>query len=73
MGAEIKLTSDEASALKNALSGFVIRTRTGELGILHGMDRFVSTHRCLGKAERNVLDQACRKIGMSRGLAETGK
>lgn len=73
LGSDIKLTPDEANALRVALSSLAIRNRTGELGVLHGMDRFVSTNRTLSKTERNSLDQACRKIGLMRGIEITNK
>lgn len=40
---EIKLTSDEVYILKAILSKLVIKGRTGEIGIMHGMDLFVSS------------------------------
>jgi len=64
---EIKLSSDEAQALRAALSTLVIRDRTGagEIGIVHGMDRFVSTHRTFDKAERAALEATARKLGLA--------
>ena len=62
---EIKLSSDEAQALRAAPSMLVVRDRTGELGVLHGMERFVSTQRTFTKAERAALDAAARKLGLS--------
>ena len=62
---DIKLSPDEAQALRVALSTLVIRDRTGELGVLHGMERFVSTQRTFAKAERAALDTAARKLGLS--------
>jgi hypothetical protein len=66
---ETKLTADEAQVLRGVLSALVIRTRTGELGIVHGAERFVSTQRTLKKAERDALDAAARKLGLS-GIRE---
>ncbi len=66
---EIRLTTDEAGALRSALSTLVVKARTGELGLLHGADRFVSSQRILKKAERDALNAAARKLGLS-GLAE---
>jgi hypothetical protein len=67
--AEVRLTPDEANALRSALSTLVVKARTGELGLLHGADRFVSSQRIFKKAERDALDAAARKLGLA-GLAE---
>jgi hypothetical protein len=66
--AELKLTDDETQALKAILSCLVLRDRTGELGLLHGADRFVSTHRTITKPERAVIQSVTKKLGMSSGL-----
>jgi hypothetical protein len=66
--AELKLTDDEKQALKAILSCLVLRDRTGELGLLHGADRFVSTHRTFTKPERAVIQSVTKKLGMSSGL-----
>jgi hypothetical protein len=44
----------------------VVRSRTGELGIVHGAQRFVSTHLCFSKAERETLTGLASKVGSSR-------
>ena len=62
---DVKLSPDEVQALRALLSTLVIRDRTGELGVMHGMARFVSTQRTFAKAERVVLDAAARKLGLS--------
>ena len=62
---KVVLTAEEIDVLRAALVHFVVKDRTGELGILHGMDRFVSTHTCLRKAERQTLETAFRKLGLS--------
>ncbi len=66
---DVKLTDDEVKALRAALQPLVIKTRTGELGIVAGMDRFVSTGRVLKKADRDTLDAAAKKLGLSSGLS----
>lgn len=67
--AETRLTAEESEAVRMALATMVVKRRTGELGILHGADRFVSTQRTLRKAERDALDAAARKLGLG-GLRE---
>lgn len=69
--ADVKLTSDEVALLRAALSKFVLRERTGEVGVLHGADRFVSTQLILKKPEREVLAGLAAKIGARIG-AERG-
>ena len=60
-----KFTEDESELLKAVLSEFVVRGRTGEVGILHGADRFISTHICLKKKQRETLKSAYKKLGIS--------
>jgi hypothetical protein len=67
--AETKLTSDEVVILRAVLSKLCIRGRTGELGINHGADRFVSTQLMLKKQDRAVLDAIAKKVGL-KGLPE---
>ena len=67
------LTKEEATALATALKQLVIRDRTGELGVLHGMDRFVTTNCCLKKTDRSALDSAARKLGLANGVPVTAK
>ena len=66
---DIKLTDDEVKALRAALQPLVIKTRTGELGIIAGLDRFVSTGRVLKKTDRDTLDAAAKKLGLNSGLS----
>jgi hypothetical protein len=65
------LTQEEANA--DALRQLVIRDRTGELGILHGMDRFVATAVILKKPERELLNAGARKIGLAGGIPAVRK
>jgi hypothetical protein len=61
---EVRLTAEEAEAVRAALSLLVVKSRTGELGIMHGADRFVSTNRTFRKKDREMLDTAVRKLGL---------
>lgn len=67
--AETKLSDEEIDVLRTVLRVIVVRQRTGELGIKHGMDRFVSTHCTLRKQQRQTLDSVARKIGISDGIS----
>ena len=69
--AETILTTDEVTVLRAVLAKLTVRSRTGELGIMHGAERFVSTHLCLNKAERKTLAAIASKVGLQRGIAET--
>ncbi|MDQ6988205.1 MAG: hypothetical protein Q9M25_10415 [Mariprofundaceae bacterium] len=59
--------------LRATLARLVIRKRSGEIGLLHGMDRFVSTNLWLSKADRTMLAQACKKLALGGGIAEVNK
>ena len=54
---EAKLKDDEVQALKAVLGRIVIRSRTGEVGIMHGMERFVSTQLCMKKQQLDALSR----------------
>lgn len=68
--AEVKLTAEEASVLRLALANVAVRARTGELGIVHGADRFVSTNTCLRKPDREALNRVAAKLGLAAGIRE---
>ena len=61
---DVKLTDDEVKMLRLVLQSVAVRARTGEIGIVHGMGRFVSTNRSLKKDERETLDAAAKKLGL---------
>jgi hypothetical protein len=60
---EVKLTAQEASTLAFVLRALAVKNRTGELGIMHGMDRFVSANLILKKGERLELNSVAAKVG----------
>lgn len=68
--ADLKLTSDEAAVIRAVLSKLTVRTRTGEVGITHGANRFVSTQLCLSKSDRARLGAAAAKLGLKQGVPE---
>ena len=61
----ISVSEDEAAQLRSVLSVMVLRERTGEIGIMHGMDRFVSTHVCKKKKEIESLDAVAQRCGLA--------
>ena len=61
---ETKLSSAEANAVRLVLQSVVIRARTGELGLAHGLDRFVGSSVMLGRPEREALEQVAKKVGL---------
>ncbi|HEX8905571.1 MAG TPA: hypothetical protein VF771_12045 [Longimicrobiaceae bacterium] len=64
---EVRLSPEEAAALRSAVSALVVKRRTGELGILHGAARFVSTQRIFRRPELEALRAAARKLGAGLG------
>jgi hypothetical protein len=62
---EIKISDNELGVLRKILNNLVIKSRTGEIGIIHGADRFVSTNNILKKEEIEILDKVFNKAGLS--------
>jgi hypothetical protein len=62
--AQVILNDPESKQLARAVRHLTIRSRTGELGIVHGADRFVSTNDCFRKVELEQLELALRKLGI---------
>jgi len=62
---DARFSADELALLRSVLGHIVVRRRTGEVGILHGLDRFVSTHVCLKTKDQDVLDAASAKLGLA--------
>ena len=60
----MNLNSEETHMLIRTLRHFVLKKRTGEIGIIHGQDRFVSTQMCLKKNEIKNLNSAFKKLGI---------
>ena len=69
--ADVRLTNDEVEVLRLLLGAIHIRARTGELGIAHGADRFVSTNICVRKPQKEALSLAFAKLGLPNGPRET--
>lgn len=61
----VTFDNSELEILKVILREFVIKDRTGELGILHGANRFISTNICLKKQHRKDLKELFSKLGNS--------
>lgn len=71
--ANFTLNDEEAEVLRIILGLLVIKRRTREIGITHGMDRFVSTNRVLNKPSHQVLDGIAKKLGLVSGIATYDK
>ena len=71
--ADLNLSTEEAALLRSVLAPLVIKSRTGEVGILHGMGRFVSTQVILKKRELDTLDEVARKLGLGSGIGRTSQ
>ena len=61
---QIKFDEQELQMIALVLSKIAVKDRTGEFGLIHGANRFVSTNVPLKKAERQKLSSACRKLGI---------
>jgi hypothetical protein len=53
------------------MASLVVKSRTGELGILHGIERFVSAQVILNKKDLDILDSMAKKMGLSAGVKRT--
>jgi hypothetical protein len=71
--AEVRLTDEERQVLRRALQALAVRARTGELGLLHGLDRFVSSQGIFKRSDLASLDSTARKVGLSGGVRRTEK
>lgn len=69
---ETKLSDNEIDVLRKILTYIVLKSRTGEIGIMHGANRFVSTNNILKKEEIGSLERLLTKIGLS-GLRKMDK
>jgi hypothetical protein len=69
----IKLEEHEVEFLRTLLSQYVVKDRTGELGFMHGADRFVSTQLVLKKQHRNELKELYGKLGLANQPREVKK
>ena len=67
---EIKLTESEATLLHSILGRLVMRSRTGEVGFMHGDNRFVSLQLRLKKEDKTSLNNIAKKLSLSGGVLE---
>ncbi len=65
---DTKLSAEELQILRVVIAPLVVKSRTGELGILHGMERFMSTHVRLKRKDLEVLDSLAKRIGLGDGI-----
>ena len=67
--AEITLADEEIEVLRLVLRVLAIKSRTGQVGIVHGADRFVATQQILKKGQRDTLDTVAKKLGLAGGIS----
>jgi len=67
---EIRLTQSEATLLHSILARLAIRSRTGEMGFMHGDNRFVSMQLRLKKEDKTSLNNIAKKLSLSGGVLE---
>jgi len=61
----MNLNQEEITILNITMRNLVLKKRTGEIGIMHGADRFVSTQLCLRKVDIKHLNNAFKKLGIA--------
>ncbi|WP_394751090.1 hypothetical protein [Spongiimicrobium salis] len=61
----MKLDTEEKQLIERLLSIIAIKSRTGEIGVVHGADRFVSSQLILKKADFQKLESGIKKMGIS--------
>lgn len=66
------LTDEEVAVLRDILSRVVVRQCTGQVGVIHGMERFVPINLPLKKPQRLVLESAARKLRMAALAVDKG-
>ncbi|HRH42482.1 MAG TPA: hypothetical protein PKY82_12720 [Pyrinomonadaceae bacterium] len=71
--ADVKISSEELELLRVIMSPLVIKSGTGELGINHGMDRFISSQVILKKKDLELLDYLAKKVGLSNGIKRANR
>ncbi|HPE57415.1 MAG TPA: hypothetical protein PK904_13495 [Bacteroidales bacterium] len=54
---EIKIKEKEVELLKMILRNLVVKSRTGEMGIIHGSDRFEMMNAILKKSDIYELEE----------------
>lgn len=62
---QVILNDSESRVLARAVRHFVVESRTGQLGITHGADRFVGTDDCFRKADLEQLESVFTKLGIN--------
>ena len=64
----MNLSTEESEIIKTLISSFTLRKRTGEIGIMHGLERFISTHKTFKKQKVDTLDAVFKKFGLTNGI-----
>ena len=59
------LTEGQQKSLRKVLAAVAVRDRTGEVGVLHGLDRFVSAQVILKGDERAYLNALAGTRGIT--------
>ena len=66
--AEVRLTDEESAVLRVVLGAIAVKDRTGEIGVIHGLNRFVSAHRVLNKEQRRALASIIAKLSTTLNI-----
>ena len=66
-----ELRSDEIDALRVVLQAITVSKPAGEIGVVHGPDRFVSSRCGLSPSAVDCLDRLAKKLDVPGGLRTT--
>ena len=70
---EIKFTDAEIQMLKLILSKMAIQENTGAIGVIHGLDRFISLDISLKKKEKEQIDNIAHKLKLGDTIKRVKK
>lgn len=63
-----ELRPDEVAALRTLLAAIVVDEPSGQIGVVHGNGRFVTSRHGLSPESRKALDALARKVGHASGV-----
>lgn len=64
-----ELRPDEVTALRAVLAAIVVSEPSGEIGVIHGNGRFVTSRHGMSAESRKAIDGLARKLGQGSGVA----
>jgi hypothetical protein len=70
---QYELRPEEVAALRVVLQAITVERPSGEIGVVHGPGRFVTSRYGLSKAAVSSLEQLARKLDVPGGLKTAGR